>query len=84
MKYSFTKHADRQLSKLPEKEQRRVVEKIKYYIDTGDPLRYAKMITGEKSKVYRFRVGDWRIIFEVLNGELRVLQVRPRPRAYGR
>jgi mRNA-degrading endonuclease RelE of RelBE toxin-antitoxin system len=83
--YSFTKHTHRQFRKLPLETQRRIIKKIKFYISTGNPLHFADFIKGEKGKVYRFRIGDWRIIFDWLNTNgkhIRVIQVKPRPKAY--
>lgn len=83
--YDFTTHADRQLSQLPTELQKRIVKKIKFYIATGNPLHFANTIKGEKDKIYRFRVGGWRIIFDWLDangGHIRVLNIKPRPHAY--
>jgi len=82
--YSFTKHAERDLAKLSLEIQRRVVKKIKYYIETENPLHYADSIKGESGKVYRFQIGDWRVIFDWLGSEIRVTKIRPRPNAYPR
>jgi hypothetical protein len=50
MRYSFTKHADRQFSKLPVVVQRRIIKKLKYYLATSQPLHYADSIGGEKGE----------------------------------
>lgn len=62
--YSFTKHAYRQLKKLPASIQKRIIKKIRFYISTREPLKFADTIQGEKGKVYRFRIGDYRVIFD--------------------
>lgn len=80
--YSFTKHADRDLCKLPVDVQRRIIKKLKFYLATDQPLHFADAITGEEGKIYRFRIGDYRLIFECLDHEIIVLQVKPRPQAY--
>lgn len=80
--YSFTKHADRQLCKLPIAAQRRIVKKIKFYISTEDPLHYADSISDAKGKVYRFRIGNYRIIFDWKDNHIQVLKVGPRPKIY--
>lgn len=80
--YSFTKYADRQLRKFPIEIQRRIVKKIKYYISTGTPLHFAEAIEGEKGKVYRFRIGDYRVIFDWEDGHILVTKVSIRSRAY--
>ena len=83
--YSFTKYADSEFRKLPVTIQIRIVKKIKFYIATGKPLHFADTIKGREDKVYRFRIGDYRVIFEWLEnnqGHIRILKVRPRPQAY--
>lgn len=80
--YSFTKHSDRQLCKLPKTTQKRIIKKIKFYISTGDPLHYADSISDTKGKVYRFRIGNYRVIFDWKDHHIRVLKVGPRPKFY--
>ncbi len=62
--YTFTKYADREFRKLPIATQRRIVKKIKFYITTGTPLHFADTIKGRGNKVYRFRIGNYRVIFD--------------------
>ncbi|MBP9717416.1 MAG: type II toxin-antitoxin system RelE/ParE family toxin [Candidatus Pacebacteria bacterium] len=44
---------------------RRIVQKLEKYIESPDPLATAKPLSGKLSGFYRYRVGDYRIIFEV-------------------
>ena len=80
--YSFTKHAYRELQKFPIDIQKRLIKKIKHYISTGNPLHFADTIEGEKGKVYRFRIGDYRVIFDWGNGHILVTKVSVRSRSY--
>jgi mRNA-degrading endonuclease RelE of RelBE toxin-antitoxin system len=80
--YSFTKYADRQLQKLPIPTQRFIVKKIEFYIATGNPLHYADSVEGERGKVCRFRIGDYRVIFDWTNGGILILKVASRAKAY--
>lgn len=80
--YEFTKRADRQLCKLPLSIQWRIVSKIKYYIGTGDPLCFAGSISSTAGKVYRFRIGDYRAIFDWEDGKIVVTEVGPRDSVY--
>ena len=45
-----------------------------------DPLAFAEPLSGSAS--YRFRIGDYRVIFEVLHGVGWVLATRRRDEAY--
>ena len=44
---------------------RRIIEKLEKYIESPDPLVQAKALAGKLQGFYRYRVGDYRIIFEV-------------------
>ena len=80
--YNFTKHADRQLRKLPVATQRRIIKKIKFYIATENPLHFADSISDTRDKVYRFRIGNYRVIFDWLGNHIRITKVDLRPRIY--
>ena len=80
--YVFTKHADRQLQTFPIQTQRFIVKKIKYYCAQESPFRYADAIEGEKGKVYRFRAGDYRVVFDWIGDHILVTKVADRKDAY--
>jgi len=82
MTYEFTTHADRQLRKFPHEVQRRIVKKIIFYLNTDNPLHFADSIKGTEGKVYRYRIGDYRVIFDWLGDRIRVTKVDVRPRVY--
>ena len=65
MRLRFTETANDQLTRLPHRTQVRIVEKLELYSLQPDPLKFAEPLTG--SNEYRFRVGDYRVIFEVLH-----------------
>ena len=80
--YSFTKYADKQLRKFPISIQRRIIKKVEFYLNADDPLHFADSIKGSDDKIYRFRIGDYRVIFEWIGNRIRILKVSIRPRAY--
>ncbi|HDZ77328.1 MAG TPA: type II toxin-antitoxin system RelE/ParE family toxin [Candidatus Omnitrophica bacterium] len=81
--YSFTKYAYKQLKKLPANIQKRIIKKIKFYISTSDPLHFADTIEGKQDKGYRFRIGDYRVIFDWgRNNHILVTKVFLRGEAY--
>ena len=82
IEYSFTKYADKQLRKLPISIQRRIIKKVEFYLSADDPIHFADSIKGSNNKIYRFRIGDYRIIFEWIGNRIRILKVSIRPRAY--
>jgi mRNA interferase RelE/StbE len=49
---------------------------------TVDPIGLGKPLTGEFKGLYRLRVGDWRIIYKVEDGNVIIRFVRLRRDAY--
>ena len=80
MRVQFTSTADEQLDRLPRRLQKRIVEKLELYSQQPDPLKFAEPLTG--SSEYRFRIGDYRVIFEVLHDALWVTAIKRRDEAY--
>jgi len=80
MRVQFTSTADEQLDRLPRRLQKRIVEKLELYSQQPDPLKFAEPLTG--SNEYRFRIGDYRVIFEVLHDTLWVTAIKRRDEAY--
>jgi len=76
----YTDTAKRQLKKLERHIQERIVDKVRFFVSQSDPLQFAEPLTGYDA--YRFRVGDFRVTFEVEDEALRVLSIRRRDEAY--
>ena len=53
---------------------------MRFYAAQSDPLKFAEALTG--SNEYRFRVGDYRVIFEVLHDIIWVIAIKRRDEAY--
>ena len=66
-KYSvvYVKSAEKKLYSLEQHTAERIAKKIEYYSKTGDPLSEAKSLSGIMKGLYRYRVGDYRIIFSI-------------------
>ncbi len=76
----YTDTAKRQLKKLERYIQERIVDKVRFFVSQSDPLQFAEPLTGYDA--FRFRVGDYRVTFEVEDDTLRVLSIRRRDEAY--
>ena len=79
-KIVFTRRAFRDLDKIPKDEKSRIGQKLQEYAQ--EPLKYAKNLTSTKIGTYRFRVGDYRIVFDIENDEIVVLRVGNRRDIY--
>jgi mRNA-degrading endonuclease RelE of RelBE toxin-antitoxin system len=64
IRYDFTKYAEKSFLKLPTVVQKRIIEKIEFFLSDSNPLSFAKPLSGASSLTYRFRIGDYRVIFD--------------------
>ena len=76
----YTDTAKRQLKKLERHIQERIVDKVRFFVSQSDPLQFAEPLTGYDA--FRFRIGDYRVTFEVEDDTVRVLSIRRRDEAY--
>lgn len=67
--------------KLDTNVQARVREKIKFLSELENPLVFSKKLRGYKA-VYRYRIGDFRIIFRVANNKVFLLFIGHRKDIY--
>lgn len=70
----FSKTGRKSFLNLPETVQKRIRYKIEDYFETEDPMQYAKKLTGMSDK-YRWRIGDYRVIFKKNNQKELVILV---------
>lgn len=78
----FTNKSRRNFRKLSPKVRQRILRKLKRYATRPNPLHFADSITDADDKVYRYRVGDYRIIFDWEDGKIVVLEAGPRDKVY--
>lgn len=74
-KIRYSKSADKDLSKLPKFVACRIVKKTRFFLRGSKPLVYAKKLDGVLESFYRFRVGDYRVVFRVERGSRIVVLV---------
>jgi len=80
MKYLFTPSAEDDFDRLTRPERKRIGEKMRFYASQENPLDHAERLTG--SHEYRFRIGDYRVMFEILHGTLWITAIKRRDEAY--
>lgn len=82
----YSDHARKDLLACDRTIARRIVEKLADNVNLTDPLSRAKALTGELAGVYRYRVGDYRVLFEVNEQNeiviLMVLRIKHRKDVY--
>lgn len=62
---NFASRAVKDLAALDKHIAKRIITKIRLYSVEADPLAHAKQLTGNFSGLFRYRVGDYRVIFEI-------------------
>lgn len=73
----YTDTALKQLRALDKSAARRILDYLdERVIGSGDPRSAGKALTGPLGGLWRYRVGDCRVICEVQDGRMRVLVVR--------
>ena len=80
MRPVYADEAREQLRKLPQSVQARIIKKVLFYASQPDPLSFAKPLSGYDA--YRYRIGNYRVIFEVDSNTLYVLLIVKREDAY--
>ncbi|GHU59835.1 plasmid stabilization system protein [Clostridia bacterium] len=76
MNLSYTKSAQKSLSRIDKINRHRIKEVIEKL-----PLGDIKKLV-DFSSAYRLRVGNWRILFYMNNDEIQITDVLPRGEAY--
>ncbi|EKD43094.1 MAG: Plasmid stabilization system protein [uncultured bacterium] len=64
-KIVYVTGVQKDLESIDKKTARKILDKIDYFVATGVPLKYAKKLVNFEWGTYRFRIGDYRAIFDV-------------------
>jgi mRNA interferase RelE/StbE len=78
----YTQRAERDIASLDSKTKERIGETLLRYKE--DPLRYAEKLSDPILGTYRFRIGGYRVIFDLEGNEIVVLRVGHRREIYRR
>lgn len=88
MKYKIqlTKKSKKDLLSLEKNIQKKIINKLRFYLVNNQPLRYAKKLKDARLGIYRFRIGDYRAIFDIDDQGcitiLIILRIKHRKEAY--
>ena len=80
--FEFKKKAAREIDKLQLEIRQRLLKKLKFYSLQENPLRFAEKLRDYKFGEYRFRIGDYRVLFDVENHKIIILKVGHRREIY--
>lgn len=65
MIHYFKPNAVRDLKKLPRTIQKRILQKLDFYCNVSEPLKFAERLTDQSLGSFRFRIGEYRVIFDL-------------------
>lgn len=71
----FTKAADKALRKLDRQTAGRVLDELEEIAKLDDPRSRGKALTGNLAGLWRYRVGDYRVVCDIEDGVLVILVV---------
>ena len=75
-KVEFDKKAYKELSKLDKPIQQKIILELQKVAQLEDPKQYGKALKGELTSLWRYRVGDYRIICQFEYSVLVIIAVR--------
>lgn len=84
MKYrlEISGKAKKDIQSLDSVVQKRIAVKLKFFLAQDDPLSFSKKLVNSKDGDYRWRVGHYRVIFDVNDGVMLILRVQHRGQVY--
>lgn len=78
----LTSHARKQFKKLPKDIQKRIVAKLEFFQTQENPLDFAEVLTDSRLGSYRFRVGSYRVTFDLEENVLVIHEIGHRKDIY--
>ena len=79
-KIIITERALKDIEKLDIKTKKRIGTKLKHYSE--DPLKYATKLINSAIGTYRFRIGNYRVVFDIDEDKIIILRVGHRKDIY--
>jgi mRNA interferase RelE/StbE len=79
---AYTQRAVKDIGRLDANVKKRIGNTLLRFID--NPLQYAEPLTDSALGSYRFRIGDYRVIFDIEGNDVVVLRVGHRKDIYKR
>jgi len=82
MQIVFKESGARSLKKLDFSIRVRILKKLQFYASRENPLRFAELVTDPRFGKYRFRIGEYRVLFDIENHKIIILKVGQRKDIY--
>lgn len=82
MKAVFTERSLKDLRNIDVVAQKQILKKLKFFVNSPKPLSYAKKLTDFEDGNYRFRIGTYRVVFDVDGAAIVILRIQHRRDVY--
>lgn len=82
MDYEFSPRAWKEIRKLSPEVAQRIIKKIDYFVSSPNPTMFAESLTNLEIGQYRFRIGDYRVTFDLEGEKILILKVGHRRDIY--
>ena len=74
-KLEFSKSAEKSVFRLDKTIQERIAKYLSKVIVSNNPRAFGKALTGNKKSLWRYRVGDYRVICQIYDNELIIIAI---------
>ena len=78
----FAGSSKKDLDKLDTTTRQRIAKKLTFFLEQKDTLSYARQLVHSNIGTYRFRIGHYRIVFDVNGDILQVVSIKHRKDVY--
>ena len=82
MRHVFKGKSVNEFSNLPKDIQLQIMKKLKFFMSSPNPLYFAEHLNNFDLGEYRFRIGDYRVSFDVEKNTAKILKVAHRKDIY--
>lgn len=80
--FELKEGAAKEIEKLPSVTRKRILKKLKFFASQKNPLRLATKLKDSRFGGYRFRIGDYRALFDLENHTIIILKIGHRKEVY--
>lgn len=80
--YELKPSVAKKLGKLPKNVQAQIINKLDYIVASDFPLQYAHKLKDFEGGTYRIRIGDYRVVFDLKDQTLMIVDVDHRKNIY--
>lgn len=81
-KLVFSENSKKDIKKLDKVTRQRIAKKLQFYGEQHNPLAHSRQLVHPKIGSHRFRVGHYRIVFDVDGQNINIISVKHRKDVY--